>query len=40
MDKVVQFAASLAAILALAWVASRLGYKRSDPAAPDRDANA
>lgn len=40
MAKLIQFAASLAAILALAWVAGRLGYKRSDPAAPDRGDHA
>ena len=35
--KLVQFALSLAAILALGWFAGWLGFARSDPAAPDRD---
>lgn len=35
MKELISFGVSLAAILALAWLAARLGYKRSDPAGDD-----
>ena len=35
MKEFISFVVSLAAILALAWLAARLGYKRSDPAGDD-----
>ena len=35
MKEFISFVVSLAAILALAWFAARLGYKRSDPAGDD-----